>query len=53
MAAAEHRRESAGVDLGIERRRRQVLVPQQLLHLADVGAALQEMRRVGLTQHVG
>ena len=44
----------AGVDhVGVDHRRRQVLVAQKLLHSSDVGTVLEEMGGEGVTKSVG
>jgi hypothetical protein len=39
-------------DMGVDLRRREVLVAEQLLHDAEVGAPIKEMRRERVTQRV-
>ena len=45
MRAVVHPSQAAGVDVAVDLRRRQRAVAEQLLDGAEVGAALQEMRR--------
>ena len=44
--------ESGGADVGVDLRRHQALVAQQLLHAADVGAAVQQVRGEAVAQRV-
>ena len=45
-------RAEAGADMRVDLRRHQALVPQQLLHAADVGAAVEQMRGEAVPQRV-
>ena len=38
-----------GIDLG----RREVFMPKQFLHNAQIGPVIQKMRRKGMTDHMG
>ena len=46
VRASEHLGERSGVDARVERRRREVTVPEELLDLADAGTAREEVGRV-------
>ena len=52
MGAREHLAEVLDCDARVERRRLKAAVPEQLLHVADVGTASQQMSRTGVPQHV-
>jgi hypothetical protein len=52
VRSGEHLAEVLDRDPRIERRRREAAVPEEFLHMADVGAASQEMSRAGVPQRV-
>ena len=52
MAAAVHFLKLADVDLGINRRRFQLLMAEQLLDIPDVLPAFEHVRRARVPQHV-
>ncbi len=52
MAAGDHPPQVADRDAGVDGRRLHGAVAEQLLHVADVGAAAHELRRVGVPERV-
>ena len=53
MALAVHREQLGRVDVRVALRRAETRVAEQLLNRAEVGAALQQVRREGVAQRVG
>ena len=45
--------EAGGADVRVDLRRHEALVAQEFLHAADVGAAVQEVRREAVPERVG